>query len=474
MTGLDRRQFGASLAAGSLASALGPSRALAAPVDARFPDGFRWGAATAAYQIEGAPKEDGKGPSIWDEFSHTPGKIADGTNGDVACDSYHRYREDTQLLKNLGANAYRFSIAWPRIFPSGRGKPNAKGVDHYKRVIDNLLENGIEPFVTLYHWDLPAALPGGWQNRDTAKAFADYAGYMAGQLSDRVSHFMTTNEISSFVFLGYLLGQGAPGLKLPFAQGTQVVHNALLAHGWGVQAIRAHARSGTQVGLAENPRIGVPIIETPEHIAAAAKATRGLNANILAPILEGAYPVLPGKQPLPKPQIEDGDMGAIGSPLDFVALNIYTGLYVRADPGPSGYAVVTDPTSYPVMSVPWLKVLPESLYWGMRLTAELWKPKALYVSENGAASADTRVNGRIDDSDRLMYLREYIGQLHRATSEGYPVKGYFAWSLMDNVEWSEGHSKRFGLHYTDYDTQERIPKLSAAWFKELIARNALV
>ena len=476
MNGFSRRQFGAVALGSALVAtpAVASTRSTAKPAGRPFPQSFRWGAATAAYQIEGAPQEDDKGPSIWDTFSHTPGKIKDGNTGDVACDSYHRYAEDRQLLQNIGANAYRFSISWPRIFPSGSGAPNEKGVDHYKRVVDDLLAHGIEPYVTLFHWDLPDALPGGWQNRDTAKRFADYAGYIAAQLSDRVRHFMTTNEISTFVSDGYLLGDHAPGLQLPIPELHAVRHHALLAHGLGVQAIRAQAAPNTQIGLAENPRIPVPVIETPEHVAAAAKALRSLNNAFIAPIFEGAYTPEFLQQPGVADAVRDGDMAIIGSPLDFVGLNIYSGVPVRADSGPSGFAEVALPESFPKMQLPWLRMQPDALYWGVKLVSDVWKPAAIYITENGCPSIDTITDGRIEDSDRTMFLRQYLTQLQRASTEGYPVKGYFVWSLMDNFEWAEGFTARFGIHHTDFETQQRIPKLSAAWFKELIAASHVV
>ena len=463
--------------AGGANALLGPSRNAAAaggPSDLGFPPGFVWGCATSAYQIEGAVAEDGRGPSIWDRFAHTSGKVANGDTADVACDSYHRYKEDIRALRALGVKAYRFSTAWPRIFPEGRGKPNPKGVDHYKRLVDDLLESGVEPYVTLFHWDLPEALPGGWRTRDTAYAFADYAGYMTRQLSDRVSQFMTTNELSSFVDLGYQSGLHAPGLRLPRAALNQVRHHALLAHGLGVQAIRA--AGGARVGLAENPIVPVPAIETAPHIDAARRAMRDLNAAYLTTVLEGRYPsAYLGQEGRDAPDVGSGDMAAIGAPLDFVALNVYTPVYVRADAGEaSGYKVVDPPKSFPVMMLPWLLIGPESCYWAVRLVTEIWKPVALFVSENGCPSDDVVADGHIDDVDRLMFLRNYITQLRRAAAEGYPIKGYFLWSLMDNFEWAEGYSKRFGIHYTDFRTQRRIPKLSAEWYRELIRHNALV
>jgi beta-glucosidase len=473
---MDRRNFlrsGAALGAGATMSAA--TSALAAPVDLSFPKDFRWGCATAAYQIEGAVREDGRGQTNWDVFSHTPGKVANGDTGDVATDSYHRFADDTQLLKNLGVKTYRMSLAWSRIFPEGRGKPNQKGVDHYKRVVDNLLANGIEPYVTMFHWDLPQALPGGWQNRDTALAFADYAGYMAGQLSDRVHQFMTVNELRCFTDLGHVQGIHAPGLKLPPAQANQVRHHGVLAHGLGVQAIRAHAKAGTQVGIADNMTVYTPVIETPEHIAAARKATREQNAMFLTAIMEGRYiDEYLTEQGANAPKVQAGDMKAIGSPLDFVALNIYTPEWVRADAGPKGYAIIPHIASSPRMASPWLVVGPEVGYWGVRHVSDLWKPKALYISENGASADDPVANGRVDDADRVMYLRNYVTQFHRAVADGYPLKGYFLWSLMDNFEWADGYSKRFGIHYVDFATQRRMPKLSAAWYKEVIRQNRVV
>ena len=474
---MDRRDFiKAGLTAGAgIAAAPRASLAAAAPIDLNFPAGFKWGCATASYQIEGAVKEDGRGPTNWDVFCHTPGRVANGDTGDVACDSYHRYGEDIALLKNLGVRGYRMSIAWSRIFPEGRGAPNQKGVDYYNRVIDGLLAAGIQPYVTMFHWDLPQALPGGWQNRDTAYAFADYAGYMAGRLSDRVKNIMTVNELRCFTDLGHLQGVHAPGMKLDPAAANQVRHHGVLAHGLGVQAIRAHAKPGTQVGIADNTTFYVPVIETPEHIAAAKKATRVENAMFLTAIMEGRYiDEYLHSQGAAAPKVQAGDFKAIGSPLDFLALNIYAPEWVRADNGPSGYAHIPHIASSPRMASPWLIVGPEVAYWGVRQVSELWGPKVLYISENGASADDPVTNGRIDDADRVMYLRNYVTSFHRAVAEGYPLKGYFLWSLMDNFEWADGYTKRFGVHYTDFATQRRIPKLSAAWYKEVIRENRVV
>jgi beta-glucosidase len=475
MTNINRRQLGQGFAAALAAAGLAPAAAKAAPMDLSFPKTFRWGVATASYQIEGAVHEDGRGQTNWDVFSHTPGKTANGDTGDVACDSYHLYPEDVKLMQNLGVGTYRMSLAWSRIFPEGRGQPNQKGIDYYNKVVDTLLAAGIDPYITLFHWDLPQALPGGWQNRDTALAFADYAGFMADKLSDRVHNFMTVNELRCFTDLGHMVGIHAPGLKLDPAGVNQVRHHGVLAHGLGVQAIRAHARAGTQVGLADNTTFYCPVIETPEHIAAAKKATREMNAMFLTAIMEGRYiDEYLHEAGAAAPKVQDGDMAAIASPLDFVALNIYTPEWVRADDGPKGYAVIPHNAESPRMASPWLVVGPEVAYWGPRMVSELWGPKTLYISENGASADDAIVNGHIDDADRVMYLRNYFENVRRLVVEDYPLKGYFLWSLMDNFEWADGYTKRFGIHYVDFATQKRTPKLSALWYKEVIRQSRIV
>lgn len=479
MQDMTRRQFGKTVAAtAALANVAMPESSRGQTVQAKdmqFPQGFVWGCATASYQIEGAAKEDGRKPSIWDVFAHTPGKTIDGDTGDIADDSYHLYKEDTQLLKNLGAGACRMSIAWPRIFPDGAGQPNPAGMDHYKRVLDDLLANGITPYVTLFHWDLPAALEGGWQSRDTAKAFADYAGYVARQLSDRVKHFMTVNEFDSFTNLGYKTGKFAPGLQLPAAEVNQVRHNALLAHGLGVQAIRANA-PGAQVGLAENPTAFVPVIEDERNIEAARRATREENAAFLTAVMEGKY--TDGyleREGVNAPKVAAGDMQAIGSALDFLGLNLYQPYYVCVSDSAAGYEIVPRQSSYPHMASPWIAVGPEVMYWAVRNVSDLWHPRVLYITENGCSADDVlTAEGRIEDTDRVMYLRNHLTHLHRAVREGFPVKGYFLWSLLDNFEWADGYSKRFGIHYVDFKTEKRTPKLSAEWYREAIRRNAVV
>lgn len=450
----------------------------------RFPDGFLWGTATSAYQVEGAVGEDGRGPSIWDRFAHTPGKVRNNDNADVTADHYHRYREDVAMVRGLGAKAYRFSIAWPRLFPQGTGVPNPKGLDFYDRLVDELLANGIEPFPTLYHWDLPQALQdrGGWESRDTAKAFADYAGHAAERLSDRVRRFITTNEISAFVELGYGTGVHAPGLTLPPGRLNQVRHHAVLGHGLAVRAIRAHGRSGTMVGLAESMAVCVPVIETPEHIRAAALATRERNAGCLTVIMEGRYTdAFLASAGADAPVFTADDLAVIASPVDFVGINVYTPThYVRAVDTAPGYAEVPFAQSHPYMVSEWLRIGPEALYWGPRHLADIWKATDIHITENGCAAADMPEpdgavpNGTVYDTDRVMFLRSYLTQLQRATSEGVPVRGYFLWSLMDNFEWAEGFGTRFGLHHVDYESQTRTPKLSASFYRAVIAQNRVV
>jgi beta-glucosidase len=481
MKKITRRRFNETLAGAAAAAAVTASlpRFATAQMGAgrllRFPQNFTWGCATAAYQVEGAANEDGRKPSVWDTFSHTPGKTFRGDTGDVADDSYHLYKEDVRLLKSLGVTGYRFSISWSRVFPEGTGQVNEKGIAYYNRLVDELRQHDIAPYITLFHWDLPQALPGGWQNRDTCKAFADYAGYISRQLSDRVGHFFTTNEFTCFTDLGYKTGEFAPGLKLSDKEVNQTRHNAILAHGMAVQALRANSKGPLQIGLAENSTVCVPVIESREHIEAAQHATREENAKFLTAILEGKYTDrYMEREGANAPRIEPGDMKIIGAPLDFVGLNVYTPEYVRADSSPRGYAVEHRQSSYPRMASSWLYIGPEVIYWAVRNVSDIWKPRALYITENGCSADDViTAQGRIEDTDRVMYLRNHLTHLHRAASEGYPIKGYFLWSLMDNFEWADGYSKRFGVHYVDFKTQKRTPKLSAEWYREVISRNAV-
>ena len=341
-----------------------------------------------------------------------------------------------------------------------------------------MLAHDIAPFATFYHWDLPQALQddvGGWESRATAEAFAVYAGHVAERLSDRVRDFFTTNELRSIVDLGYAEGTKAPGLRLPAGRVNQARHHAVLGHGLAVQAIRATARPGTRVGLAENLIVCVPVVESSEHVAAAARATRELNAPYLTVVQEGAYTdaYLEATGP-DAPTFTPEELAAISSPLDFTGINVYTPRYVRADDSPLGFAVVGHPESFPRMASPWLYLGPEALYWGPRMVADLWDVPEIYITENGCSAADVPApDGVVYDTDRVMFLRSYLTQLQRATDDGVPVKGYFLWSLLDNFEWEDGYTSRFGLHHVDYATQTRTPKLSAHFYREVVARNGL-
>ncbi|GEC54547.1 beta-glucosidase [Bradyrhizobium japonicum] len=476
-----RRQF-AGLAGLSALGLTGPAEAAnraSRPDGTNFPTGFVWGTATSSYQIEGAVNEDGRGPSIWDTFTHTSGKIEDGSTGDRANDHYHRYKEDVRLIRELGAKAYRFSIAWPRVFPDGTGAPNPKGLDFYNRLVDELLANGIEPYATLYHWDLPQALQdrvGGWRSRDTSKAFGDYAGYVAQRLTDRVKNVFTLNEVGRFLPFGYALGVDAPGLKLPASEVNQARHHVALAHGLAVQAIRAKGRAGTRVGPAENITACVPAFNTPENIRATEIATRELNAGFLGVVLEGKYTEgflqYAGAD---APKFTADELKIISQPNDFVGLNIYAPqCYVLATDHAPGWKPLPMPASFPHMSSEWLRIAPETIYWAPRIAAKLWNIKSIYISENGTSGEDkVHPDGQIYDLDRIMFLRNYLAQLQRATADGVPVHGYFLWSLMDNFEWIFGYEKRFGLYRVDFETQARVPKLSAAFYRDVIARNAI-
>jgi beta-glucosidase len=344
-------------------------------------------------------------------------------------------------------------------------------------LIDELLANGIEPFATLYHWDLPQALQdrfGGWESRETAEAFAEFAGYVGEQLTDRVKHLFTINEFYSFVEGGYGVGLIAPGLKLPPGRLNQVRHHALLAHGLALRAISERGQPGTKVGPAENLWICLPVIESSEHIAAAERATRELNARYLTAILEGHYlESFLTAAGADAPRFTPEEMALIGGPVDFVGINVYSpNNYVRAIDDNPGFAIVQFPKTFPTMATEQALVGPEALYWGSRHLARIWNVGDIYITENGCPAGDVLTDdGRIDDIDRVMFLRNYLSQLQRATAEGVPVRGYFHWSLLDNFEWTAGFARRYGLHYVDYATLERTPKLSAAFYRDVIARN---
>ena len=445
-----------------------------------FPRNFVWGFAAAAPQIEGAAFADGKGPSIWDRFARQPGRVRNGDTLDVACEHYTRFREDFKLMRQLGARHYRLSIAWPRVFPVGDGAPNQKGLDFYHRLFDAMLDAGLTPWVTMFHWDLPQALEdrfGGWRDRRVADAFATYADTIVKAYGDRVKHWITLNEIFCFTTLGYGTGSKAPGLKLPASVVNQTYHHALLCHGHGVRAVREHGGRGARVGLTDNSSIGVPVTETEADIAAARAHFSDTNPRTLDPIYRGryssAYLRAAGKD---APRVEKGDFALISLPTDFLGLNIYTGCFVRAPAkGRAKFEALSFPPSYPQADAPWLKIMPQSIYWGPRLAAEVYGVKAVYITENGCGYDDAPpVDGEVHDLHRRDLLRNYLGELRRATVDRVPVKGYFLWSFMDNYEWEDGYERRFGVVYCDFKTQKRTPKLSAKWYREVITQNRLL
>ncbi len=433
----------------------------------RLPDGFLWGASTAAYQIEGAVNEDGRGPSIWDKFSHTPGKIAGGDNGDVACDHYHRYREDIGLMRELGLGAYRFSIAWSRVMPEGRGQVNKRGLEFYDRLVDGIMGAGIEPWICLYHWDLPLALEdrGGWQNRDTAYRYADYALVAMRRLGDRVKHWATFNEPNVATFKGYGDGEHAPGIR-GRRTALKALHMMNLAHGLGMQAMRAE-RADLKLGNIYNLHPTEPAEDRDEDHEAAIMLDAMWNRAFPDPQILGRYP-----EPFASEVedfIEPGDMDIIRQRLDYFAFNHYTRLRVRHDKDhPFHVAEVPPPDGRPVTDMGW-EVAPSAFRDQMIAAKKRWSGDLpMYITENGAAFADTvEANGRIRDRQRSEYLRDYLLAIGEAIAAGVPVKGYFVWSLLDNFEWALGFSKRFGLVHVDYETMKRTPKDSFRFYAEL-------
>ena len=456
-------------------------------VSYQFPPNFMWGVATASYQIEGAVTEGGRKPSVWDRFSQTPGRVLNGETGDLACDHYHRYETDIQLMVELGIKHYRFSISWPRIIPDGRGTINQGGIDFYQRLVDTLLNNGITPHATLFHWDSPQALEdlyGSWRSREIAHDFADYVGVVVNQLGDRITSWMTLNEIPCFTHLGYqvnALPPHAPGTVVSRPKDVwQTSHHALLAHGLGVQAIRANSTVPCTISLVDNCAVTVPLTESPEDILAAQKgfALCGQNGGIIFPALTGSYsPVLLELLGNEAPDILPGDLEIIHQPLDQLGLNLYSATYVRASDHPLGFEFLGLPKGYPRMNMHWLNIVPECIYWGIRHISETLNRADLpiVITESGCAAEDElNAQGEVIDTDRIMYLRQHFKSAHRAVSEGYPLKGYFVWSLMDNFEWAWGYQRRFGLIYMDYTTQKRIPKASFQWYAECIRQNRVV
>lgn len=443
-----------------------------------FPEGFVWGAATSSQQIEGGRHEGGRGESIWDRFAARPGVIEDGSAPDVACDHYHRWREDIELMRWLGLGAYRFSIAWPRVLPEGRGSVNATGLDFYDSLVDGLLEAGIEPYPTLYHWDLPQKLQdsGGWSTRDTAAAFVEYTEAVVHRLGDRVRRWVTHNEPWCAAILGHEEGHHAPGHHDP-AEALRAAHHLLLSHGWATEVLRREAPEA---------EVGIVHIHTPVHPATDSADDRDaarwldsfFNRWYLDPVFRGSYPgdgvadrIALGHLKGPHlPFVEDGDLAAISAPIDFLGLNYYSRAVMKAGPGGRPVDASTVPREERT-EMGW-EVYPEGLLESLRRVHRDYAPPAIYVTENGAAFPDPPPQGdRIADPRRVDYFRSHLIAARQAIAEGVPLKGYFAWSLMDNFEWGHGFLKRFGLFSVDYESLERRPKDSAFWYRDVVANN---
>ena len=446
-----------------------------------FRKDFVWGAATAAYQIEGAWNEDGRGESVWDVFSHHDGKVFDGHTGDIACDHYHRFRDDIKLMKEIGIKAYRFSISWTRLFPDGTGKINKAGLRFYNDLIDELVNNGIEPYITLFHWDYPYVLykKGGWMNDDSVKWFGDYAALCAREFSDRVTHFITFNEPQCFIGLGFLYGEHAPGLKCPHRDVFLMWHNVLKAHGAAVTAIRENAKQPVKIGYAPTSTIPYPETQSEADTNAARKLyfecppldnwTGGMTW-WSDPIILGKYPEDGLKKYAPYlPEMSDDDLKLISAPIDFLGQNIYCGVRVRSGKDGRAEFVKYEP-GRPKNAMNW-GIDPQCLEWGARFLYERYG-LPIYITENGIAVNDVvSLDGKVHDSARIDYIERHLMSLEKAVKAGADVTGYFHWSLMDNFEWAKGYSERFGLVYVDYTTQERILKDSAHRYKEIIENN---
>ncbi|HEX9035817.1 MAG TPA: GH1 family beta-glucosidase [Ktedonobacterales bacterium] len=440
-----------------------------------FPSGFYWGTATAAYQIEGAPTADGKGESIWDRFTHTPGNIANGETGDIANDHYHRWPEDLDLMRSLNLNAYRFSVSWPRIFPEGYGRINEAGLDFYSRLVDGMLARGLEPFLTLYHWDLPQALQdkGGWENRDTAKAFGDYTTALARRLGDRVTRWITLNEPSGIVALGNVFGEHAPGKKDPSLI-LPLTHHLLVSHGIATQALRAESPRAPQIGITLNLSVIEPASDREDDVAAA-QAYEGVRQTMY---LEALYHKTYGDEIMTLLQmlggspdvILPGDMDLIATPTDFLGVNYYTRTVIRAGRGavPLPDVVIT---GSPLTLMDW-EIYPQGLRDLLTSVSNTYKPGVMYVTENGAAFTDVvDAQGKINDTARRNYLEAHFQATREAIAAGAPVQGFFVWTFADNFEWAKGFMPRFGVVYVDFPTQRRTVKASGLFLAEVAATN---
>lgn len=448
-----------------------------------FPSEFLWGVASSAYQIEGAIEADGRGKSVWEMFERRPGTIRHGHTGAVACEHYHRYESDVGLIAELGVSAYRLSVAWPRVLPDGAGRISTKGLDFYDRLVDALLARGVDPWVTLFHWDMPyeAFCRGGWLNRDVADWFSEYVTAVVKRIGDRVSHWITLNEPQCFIGLGHYTGMHAPGLRYGKAEVLRATHHALLTHGKAVQAIRAHASKPPRIGWSPVGWVAYPASFEKQDIEVARRAMFAVtdspimwplnNAWYSDPVVLGKYPVEPeelfGRD---APPIQPGDMELIAQPLDFYGVNIYHGIPVSfpvaANSG-GAPAVADRPLGHPETLMAWT-VDPAALYWGPRFLYERYK-LPIYITENGLASMDwVHADGQVHDPGRIDYITRYLRALRRACTHGTDIRGYFHWSIMDNYEWELGYSKRFGLIYVDYESQRRIPKDSYHFYRRVI------
>jgi beta-glucosidase len=437
--------------------------------DVSFPAGFLWGASTASYQIEGAANEDGRGKSIWDVFSHTPGRVKNGDTGDVACDHYHRWREDIELLARGGFAAYRFSTAWPRILPAGSGAVEPRGLDFYDRLVDGLIARGIEPWLCLFHWDLPQALQeqGGWTNRDICQKFADYARIVAKKLGDRVKHWATFNEPNVHSVFGHGIGTHAPGLTgLPNMLAS--VHHQNLAHGRALQALRAE-RSDLRLGTVVNQHPSRPSSERAEDRVAAERFDALYNGACLDPLLKGTYPASIASEF--GPLIAEGDLAAIRQPMDFLGVNYYAPMYVAHAPqSVFGVWYGPPPAGTRFTAIGW-PIDADGLSEELIYLRDRYGDLDLYVTENGACFDDpVAADGTVHDEDRVAYLREHLAAARRAIDAGVKLRGYFVWSLLDNFEWSEGYSRRFGIVHVDYATLKRTPKWSYAYLAGIMRR----
>ena len=440
-----------------------------------FPKDFVWGAAAASYQIEGGAYDDGKGLSVWDMMCRRPGAIFEGNTGDVSCDHYHRYEEDAALMGEIGLNAYRMSISWPRVLPEGTGAVNQKGIDFYSKLVDALLENGVDPWISLFHWDYPYALykRGGWLNPASSDWFADYTMVIMDALSDRVTHWMTQNEPQCFLGLGHYDGYHAPGLKLIFSDILQATHNALLAHGKSVQMIRAHSKSKALVGAAPVGITHLPASGSKKDIEAARATMFAIvekdywnNTWYSDPMLLGHYPEDGLKLfEADLPDIKQHDMKTICQPLDFYGANMYWADKYKA--GKKGPEKLERDDGYPITTMDW-PVTPDILYWGPKFFYDRYK-LPIVVTENGIATNDwVHLDGAVHDPQRIDYIARYLGAFKRAMDDGVEAWGYFVWSIMDNFEWAYGYKQRFGLIHCDYKTKKRTLKDSALWYKDVI------